>query len=480
MTIKEIEKESGMTRANIRYYESEGLLAPVRRANRYRDYSEEDLEALKRIKLLRSLQLSLEEIKALQSGGQDLTEVLDRQIIKLEREKSQLERSREICRAMRDDGVCYRTLDAQHYLSIMERGDWPVVLEQDAITEAYTPWRRYFARNMDLVFYSVLWDIFLALVFGVNITLRSEGGKIWDNIVTFLIMLLTEPVLLSLFGTTPGKWILGLKVTDNEGKRLTFAEAMSRTWKVFLYGMGMGIPVWNLFRMWKSYKTCVKKESQEWEYDSAITLKDEKGWRIAAYLGVCVLLGVAFVLAYKESALPVNRGDITVAEFSENYNRLSRFYGDDLTYYLDRDGKWVQDENREGGYVITIGGYDRPGFRFLETDGTMTGMSFSVEGRGSDDWIPDYQREMILSILAFAGAQRDNSIFSGEVDRAVRAVQAASFENFELSVCGIKVTCETAYSGYEAIPGYDMLLYMEGEEGWYSFTFSMLKDEGQE
>ena len=145
--------------------------------------------------------------------------------------------------------------------------------------------------------------------------------------------------------------------------------------------------------------------------------------------------------------MPVNRGDITVAEFSENYNRLSQFYEDDLTYYLDGDGKWVQDENREGGYIITIGGYDRPEFRFVETNGTMTGMSFSVEGRGSDDWIPDYQQEMILSILAFAGAQKDNSIFSGEVDRAVRAVQAASFEDFELSVCGIKVICETAYSG---------------------------------
>ena len=85
MTIKEIEKESGMVRANIRFYESEGLLAPARESNRYRDYSEEDLEVLKRIRLLRSLQLSLEEIKDLQSGRQELSEVLDRQIIKLQR-----------------------------------------------------------------------------------------------------------------------------------------------------------------------------------------------------------------------------------------------------------------------------------------------------------------------------------------------------------------------------------------------------------
>ena len=52
MNIKEIEERSGLTRANIRYYEQEGLIAPVRRENKYRDYSEEDLETLLRIALV--------------------------------------------------------------------------------------------------------------------------------------------------------------------------------------------------------------------------------------------------------------------------------------------------------------------------------------------------------------------------------------------------------------------------------------------
>ena len=61
MNIKEIEERSGLTRANIRYYEQEGLLAPARRENKYRDYSEEDLETLLRIALLRNLGFSLDE-----------------------------------------------------------------------------------------------------------------------------------------------------------------------------------------------------------------------------------------------------------------------------------------------------------------------------------------------------------------------------------------------------------------------------------
>ena len=42
MNIKEIEERSGLTRANIRYYEQEGLLAPARRENKYRNYSARD------------------------------------------------------------------------------------------------------------------------------------------------------------------------------------------------------------------------------------------------------------------------------------------------------------------------------------------------------------------------------------------------------------------------------------------------------
>ena len=53
MTIRTVENLSGMTRANIRFYEVEGLISPQRGENGYRDYSEQDLEILKRIRLLR-------------------------------------------------------------------------------------------------------------------------------------------------------------------------------------------------------------------------------------------------------------------------------------------------------------------------------------------------------------------------------------------------------------------------------------------
>ena len=53
MKINEVEQLVGVTKRNIRFYEKEGLLSPGRTDNGYRDYGDADVEALRKIKLLR-------------------------------------------------------------------------------------------------------------------------------------------------------------------------------------------------------------------------------------------------------------------------------------------------------------------------------------------------------------------------------------------------------------------------------------------
>jgi DNA-binding transcriptional MerR regulator len=65
MNIKEMQEQSGLSRFNILYYEKEGLVVPERRKDGYRDYSEKDLEELKRIRLFRELEVPIEKIKEL-------------------------------------------------------------------------------------------------------------------------------------------------------------------------------------------------------------------------------------------------------------------------------------------------------------------------------------------------------------------------------------------------------------------------------
>lgn len=477
MTIKEIELESGMSRANIRFYEAEGLLNPERRANGYREYSDKDLETLKRIKLLRTLHISLDEIKRLHTGNHALVDTLDRHLKELQSEKTNLEQAQEICEVMRNDGVQYQTLNAQHYLDAIERStSQPVSIPvSDIIPEVRIPWRRFFARSLDYAAYTTIWNVFLALILNININSRSTGSSALDGIVVIIIMFLLEPAMLSLFGTTLGKWILGIRITDNEGKLLTYRGARERTWRMLLRGWGLRIPFYGLYRQWMSYRANSDGETLEWEYHSAITLKDEKGWRIFAYLGMHAVLVGMLALAAAMAALPKNRGDITVAEFCQNYNRFAKYYGVSTSRKLDPQGHWVQDESL--GTVIYFGAHDYPDFIFEETDGLMTGMHFSVNIQDGDEIIVANQAQMILSILAFAGAQKGNSLFSNQVEKIVEEMWESPFTNYQFSVYGVNITCEVAYSGYYAATM--GILWPEDDTTSsysYSLSFSMRKE----
>ena len=64
MNIAEAERRTGLTRANIRFYEKEGLLKPTRGENGYRDYTEDNVQTLRKIMLLRRLRL----LRVIRSG----------------------------------------------------------------------------------------------------------------------------------------------------------------------------------------------------------------------------------------------------------------------------------------------------------------------------------------------------------------------------------------------------------------------------
>ena len=122
MKINEVEQLAGVSKRNIRFYEKEGLLAPGRNAdNGYRDYSDADVETLRRIKLLRKLDVPMEEIRRMQQGLLTLDDGLRRHIIQLERAQANLATIRTLCQALADAGVQLAELEAGHWLERMDQ-----------------------------------------------------------------------------------------------------------------------------------------------------------------------------------------------------------------------------------------------------------------------------------------------------------------------------------------------------------------------
>lgn len=120
MKINEVEQQVNITKKNIRFYEQQGLLNPRRNTeNGYRDYSEENVTELKKIKILRKLSLPLEEIRKIQKGDLILSDALQRQVILLERERKSLEETVLLCRLLSEESCQYQSFSPDKYLERM-------------------------------------------------------------------------------------------------------------------------------------------------------------------------------------------------------------------------------------------------------------------------------------------------------------------------------------------------------------------------
>ena len=120
MKINEVEALIGITKKNIRFYETEGLLSPRRNSeNGYRDYSETDIAVLRRIKLLRKLGVPLEEIRRMQADTCTLETAMARHLITLQQEQERLEASAVLCQQLADSRETLAGLDAELWLNRM-------------------------------------------------------------------------------------------------------------------------------------------------------------------------------------------------------------------------------------------------------------------------------------------------------------------------------------------------------------------------
>ena len=129
MKINEVEALVGITKKNIRFYEEKGLLTPGRNSeNGYRDYGQTEVDALRRIKLLRKLGVPIEEIRRMQAGAQTVGDGMRRHLITLERERKNLEESVKLCELLKERTEPLGELDAQSVLEEMEK------LEQSGTT----------------------------------------------------------------------------------------------------------------------------------------------------------------------------------------------------------------------------------------------------------------------------------------------------------------------------------------------------------
>ena len=435
MTIKDVETQTGLARANIRYYEAEGLIAPERAENGYREYSQEDAETLLRVKLLRALGLTVGQIKAIVRGETELDAALSARIAAIQKEKTALDRAGEI--AGRIPHAQFRTLDARPYLDEMQTER---VLERDTLPKEHFPWQRFFARLLDAQIYRSLWVLILPAL-GFNMLKSSRGGVLFLELLTLGTMFLLEPLLLSRFGTTPGKWLFGLRVTSPDGRRLTYAEGRERTAYLFWYGIRLNLPFFRLYRLYVSYTDEQQEKELPWEDRSEQTIRDHAGWRFADAAALAVLLIAGGVLRVLLPYGPTHRGELTIAQFAENYNTILRQFGD-YDVELDETGRWQEESefSMDGGTVSVAFGERYPQLEYQTENGVLTGIVYHAEGGEADSWISIPSGSVMqYALFAFAGAEKGHILLDKPLQEAASELSNCVFSEYHTVVDGVAV-----------------------------------------
>lgn len=115
MKIKEVEKLLSISRSNIRFYEKQGLFSPGRSDNNYRDYSEADIEALKKIIVFRKMGFTVEEILLIQKGELLFSEATRNTQQRLEDDIEQLNGSLKLIKQMSKNLTSFDEMDVNEY-----------------------------------------------------------------------------------------------------------------------------------------------------------------------------------------------------------------------------------------------------------------------------------------------------------------------------------------------------------------------------
>ena len=192
MKINEVEALVGITRKNIRFYESAGLLTPRRNSeNGYRDYGDAEVRVLLQIKLLRKLGVPLGEIRRMQSGVHTVGDGMRRHLVTLERDRDNLNQAIALCAGLTDRQERLDDLDAGSILKEME------AMEQGGATFQNKQRRDIRSRYLAPVFIAAVMVLLMGGIVGLLLWIIALGVEDAPPVAMLLILAMVPLVVIA-------------------------------------------------------------------------------------------------------------------------------------------------------------------------------------------------------------------------------------------------------------------------------------------
>ncbi|MDA0578240.1 MAG: RDD family protein [Verrucomicrobia bacterium] len=145
---------------------------------------------------------------------------------------------------------------------------------------------RYWARTMDLVIVGLMIGIVLDFIYSAAL----EIDDVLLGVIVAFLYAFVEPIMLSTWGTTPGKALLKIRLRKADGSTPGYGDALSRAFSVWARGLGLGIPIIAFITHLNAYNTLKKNGITSWDKDGGFRISHEKigAGRVLAFIALSV------------------------------------------------------------------------------------------------------------------------------------------------------------------------------------------------
>jgi len=181
--------------------------------------------------------------------------------------------------------------------------DAPPILTQVTPVAQVRPGVRYWARMFDLSLAAIVGGIAVGIF---NPDAFNEPGSVQlfelVALVAIFAWVFVESLLLSTTGTTPGKWLFKTRLIPPSGEKPDYSTALSRSFKVWWRGLGIGFPIVSLITLIGAYGKLTKNGITTWDKDDGFTVVHDRIGPLRIIVAVIFFMGFLLLAAVGNAA----------------------------------------------------------------------------------------------------------------------------------------------------------------------------------
>ncbi|WP_426447188.1 RDD family protein [Paenibacillus sp. S-38] len=174
---------------------------------------------------------------------------------------------------------------------------WSAVEWEEPEIPIVRPWMRYWARSLDLLLWATVLEALLA---ALPVSVPIPAPRLLLPILFALLWLPVESLLLSAWGTTPGKLLFGVKVRRTDGEKAAWTQAFRRSMLLLWRGLGLEVPVISMLTMLNAHHELHRHGQTSWDRDTGLQVEyRSKSWSNTLAVWVLIILLVYLRLYYQ-------------------------------------------------------------------------------------------------------------------------------------------------------------------------------------